>query len=160
MERAGKMTIGYFATSVIVNHYWNLLPTRTADILEAMNISNAMKTSMHKLHMSVGMQDWLFTIETEQEWLDFGGSSIHARDLFNYHCTDLIELYINIAELPFAEMPTPAGQLDQLGIDLLQHILAANMEEYYNAMLTDVEGDTWGSDLETRDPNVKIVMAS
>ena len=34
------------------------------------------------------------------------------------------------------------------------------MEEYYNAMLTDVEGDTWGSDLETRDPNVKIVMAS
>ena len=75
LERAGKMTNGYFATLVIVNHYWNLLPTRTADILEAMNISNPMKTSMHKLHMSVGMQDWLFTIETEQDWLDFGESS-------------------------------------------------------------------------------------
>ena len=32
------------------------------------------------------------------------------------------------------------------------------MEEHYNAALTDVEGDTWGSDLETRDPNVKIVF--
>ena len=84
--------------------------------------------------------------------------AIHTRDLFNYHCTDLIKLYINIAELQFAEMPTPAGQLNQLRIDLLQHILAANMEEYYDATLTDVEGDTWGSDLETRDPNVKIIF--
>ena len=75
MEPAGKMMNGYFVTLVIVNHYWNLLPTRTADILKATNISNPMKTSMHKLRMSVGMQDWLFTIETKQEWLDFGGSS-------------------------------------------------------------------------------------
>ena len=75
MERAGKMMNGYFGTLAIVNHYWNLLPMRTADILEAMNISNPMKTSMHELCMSVGMQDWLFTIETKQEWLDFGESS-------------------------------------------------------------------------------------
>ena len=74
LERAGKMTNGYFVTLAIVNCYWNLLPTRTADILEAMNISNPVKTSMHKLRMSVGMQDWLFTIETEQDWLDFGES--------------------------------------------------------------------------------------
>jgi hypothetical protein len=69
------MTNRYFATLAIVNHYWNLLPRRTANILEATNISNPMKTSMHKLHMSVGMQDWLFTIETEQDWLDFVESS-------------------------------------------------------------------------------------
>ena len=75
LERAGKMTNGYFATLAIVNRYWNLLLRRTADILEATNISNPMKTSMHKLHMSVGMQDWLFTIETEQDWLDFVESS-------------------------------------------------------------------------------------
>ena len=69
------MTNRYFTTLAIVNHYWNLLPRRTANILEATNISNPMKTSMHKLHMSVGMQDWLFTIETEQDWLDFVESS-------------------------------------------------------------------------------------
>ena len=55
-------------------------------------------------------------------------------------------------------MPTPAGQLDQLEIDLLQHILAANMEEYYKAMLTDVEKDTWGLNLKTRDSDTKIVF--
>ena len=65
----------YFMTLAIVNCYWNLLLTRTPDILKAMNISNPMKTSMHKLCMSVGMQDWLFMIETEQEWLNFGESS-------------------------------------------------------------------------------------
>ena len=75
LERAGKMTNGYFVTLAIVNRYWNLLPTRTADILEATNISSPVKTSMHELRMSVGMQDWLFTIETEQDWLDFGESS-------------------------------------------------------------------------------------
>ena len=75
LERAGKMTNGYFTTLAIVNRYWNLLPRQTADILEAMNISNPVKTSMHKLRMSVGMQDWLFTIETEQDWLDSGESS-------------------------------------------------------------------------------------
>ena len=75
MERAGKMMNRYFVTLAIVNHYWNLLPTRTANILEATNISNPVKTSMHKLRMSVGMQDWLFTIKTEQEWLDLGESS-------------------------------------------------------------------------------------
>ena len=54
LERAGKMTNGYFATLVIVNHYWNLLPMRTANILKATNISNPMKTSMHKLRMWTG----------------------------------------------------------------------------------------------------------
>ena len=29
LERAGKMTNGYFATLAIVNHYWNLLLRRT-----------------------------------------------------------------------------------------------------------------------------------
>ena len=46
---------------------------------------------------------------------------------------------IIIAESQFAEVPTPAGQLDQLGLDLLQHILAANREKYYDAALMDVE---------------------
>ena len=75
LERAGKMTNGYFATLAIVNRYWNLLPRRTADVLKTMNISNPVKTSMHELRMSVGMQDWLFTIETKQDWLDYGESS-------------------------------------------------------------------------------------
>ena len=75
LERAGKMTNGYFMTLVIVNHYWNLLLMRTADILEATNISNPVKASMHELRMCAGMQDWLFTIETKQEWLNFGESS-------------------------------------------------------------------------------------
>jgi hypothetical protein len=75
MDQAGQMTNGYFVTLAIVNRYWNLLLTRTANTLEATNISNPLKTSMHKLRMSVGMQDWLFTIKTKQEWLDFGESS-------------------------------------------------------------------------------------
>ena len=84
--------------------------------------------------------------------------AIHSRNLFNYHCTDLIELYVNIAELQFAEVPTPAGQLNQLGIDLLQRILGANVEEYYDAALMDVEKDTWGPNLKTRESDAKIVF--
>ncbi|KAF8671728.1 hypothetical protein AX14_005665 [Amanita brunnescens Koide BX004] len=84
--------------------------------------------------------------------------AIHSRNIFNYHCADLIKLYVNIAELQFAEAPTPAGQLDQLRIDLLQCILAANVEEYYKAVLTDIEKDTWGPNLKTRDPDTKIVF--
>ena len=76
--------------------------------------------------------------------------AIHSRNIFNYHCADLIEVYVNIAELQFTEAPTPAGQLDQLGIDLLQRILAANVEEYYDDALTDVEKDSWGPNLKTR----------
>ena len=56
-------------------------------------------------------------------------------------------------------MPTPAGQLNQLGIDLLQRILAANMEEYYNAVLTDVEKDSWGPNLKMREtPDAKKIV--
>ena len=69
-----------------------------------------------------------------------------------------MQLYVNIAELQFTEVPTPAGQLDQLGIDLLQHILAANVEEYYDAALTDVEKDTWGLNLKTRESDAKIIF--
>ena len=83
----------------------------------------------------------------------------HARKLFNYHCADLIELYINIAELQFAEVPTPAGQLDQLGLDLLEQILAANMEKYYGDALTDIGQDTWGPSYKRRDPNIKIILS-
>ena len=75
LDQAGQMMNRYFATLVIVNHYWNLLPRRTADTLKATNISNPMKTSTQELHMSVGMQDWLFKIKTKQDWLDFGESS-------------------------------------------------------------------------------------
>ena len=56
-------------------------------------------------------------------------------------------------------MPTPAGQLDQLGIDLLQRILAANVEEYYDAALTEVEKDSWGPNLKMRaTPDAKKIV--
>ena len=56
-------------------------------------------------------------------------------------------------------MPTPADQLDQLGIDLLQCILAANVEEYYDAALTEVEKDEWGPNLKMRaTPNAKKIV--
>ena len=87
--------------------------------------------------------------------------AIHSRNLFNYHCADLIEVYINVAELQFAEAPTPAGQLDQLGIDLLQRILAANVEEYYDTALTEVEKDEWGPNLKMRTtPDDKKIVFS
>ena len=56
-------------------------------------------------------------------------------------------------------MPTPARQLDQLRIDLLQCILAANVEKYYDAVLTNIEQDTWGPSLKKRDLNVKIIFS-
>ena len=170
LERAGKMTNGYFATLVIVNCYWNLLPRRTADILEATNISNPVKTSMHKLCMSVGMQDWLFMIETEQDWLDFGESSEtselsrHWQFILGTYSITIVQIlssfmYVNIAKLQFAEAPTPASQLDQLGIDLLQCILAANVEEYYDDALTEVEKDSYGPNLKMRaTPDAKKII--
>jgi hypothetical protein len=56
-------------------------------------------------------------------------------------------------------VPTPASQLNQLGIDLLQCILAANVEEYYDAALTDVEKDSWGPNLKMRaTPEAKKIV--
>ena len=46
LDKAGKMTNRYFMTLAIVNRYWNLLLRNIADILEATNISNPVKTSM------------------------------------------------------------------------------------------------------------------
>lgn len=70
LDKAGKMMNRYFVTLAIVNCYWNLLLRNTADLLKAMNISYPVKTSMHELRMSAGMQDWLFQIKTKQDWLD------------------------------------------------------------------------------------------
>ncbi|KAF8647186.1 hypothetical protein AX14_009024 [Amanita brunnescens Koide BX004] len=50
-------------------------------------------------------------------------------------------------------------QLNQLGIDLLQCILAANVEKYYDATLTEVEKEAWGPNLKMRvTPDAKKIV--
>ncbi|KAF8668582.1 hypothetical protein AX14_006122 [Amanita brunnescens Koide BX004] len=117
------------------------------------------RSSLLALHFLCLLSSHQITLDRHQAYHRIVKAlAIHSRNLFNYHCADLIKLYVNIAELQFAEVPTPARQLDQLGIDLLQCILAANVEEYYEAALMDIEKDTWGPNLKTRESDAKIIF--
>jgi len=42
-----------------------------------------------------------------------------ARDQYNYHCADLIEMFTNIAALAWKSPDPAGGNLDQLAVDLM-----------------------------------------
>ena len=51
-----------------------------------------------------------------------------ARNKFNYLCANLIKIFINISKMEWGQPTPPGGAIKQLGFDLLQHILAADVE--------------------------------
>jgi hypothetical protein len=61
-----------------------------------------------------------------------------ARGLFNWQCTDLIEIFINIAKLEWNKPLCPGTSIEQFGLDLLRRILAADVERLYDAAIDDV----------------------
>ncbi len=53
-----------------------------------------------------------------------------ARDQYNYHCADLIEMFTNITALAWKSPDPAGGNLDQLAVDLMHRILTADVECY------------------------------
>ena len=51
-----------------------------------------------------------------------------ARIKFNYLCANLIEIFVNISKIEWVQPTPPGGAIEQLGFDLLRHILAADVE--------------------------------
>jgi hypothetical protein len=67
-----------------------------------------------------------------------------ARGLFNWQCTDLIEIFINIAKLEWNEPLCPGTSIEQFGLDLLRRILATDVERLYDAAIDDVRANQYG----------------
>src|SRR5258705_9270583 len=56
-----------------------------------------------------------------------------AQAVFNYHCADLIELWINLTMLGWTadeQGTSPAGNIDQMALHILRRLLTANIKRY------------------------------
>ena len=51
-----------------------------------------------------------------------------ARIKFNYLCRHLIKIFVNISKIEWSQPTPPGGSIEQLGLNLLQCILAADVE--------------------------------
>jgi hypothetical protein len=81
-----------------------------------------------------------------------------ARGLFNWQCADLIEIFINIAKLEWNEPLCPGTSIEQFGLDLLCHILAADVERLYDAAIEDVRANQYGVIPKNKNPMDLICM--
>jgi hypothetical protein len=81
-----------------------------------------------------------------------------ARGLFNWQCADLIEIFINIAKLEWNEPLCPGMSIEQFGLDLLRHILAADIERLYDAAIEDVRANQYGVIPKNNNPMDLICM--
>jgi hypothetical protein len=53
-----------------------------------------------------------------------------ARDVYNYHCADLIDTFHNISNMVWKTPVQPRGNLDQFTIDLIRWMLSADIKRY------------------------------
>jgi hypothetical protein len=75
-----------------------------------------------------------------------------ARELFNWQCTDLIEIFINIAKLEWNEPLCPGTSIEQFGLDLLHRILDADIERLYDVSIEDVCTNRYGVIPKNKNP--------
>jgi hypothetical protein len=90
--------------------------------------------------------------QTERNW------QIYDRELFNWQCADLIEIFINIAKLEWNEPLCPGTSIKQFGLDLLRCILAADVERLYDAAIDDVRANQYGVIPKNENPMDLICM--
>jgi hypothetical protein len=81
-----------------------------------------------------------------------------ARKLFNWQCANLIEIFINIAKLEWNELLYPGMSIEQFGLDLLCHILAADVEHLYDVAIEDVHANRYGVIPKNKNPMDLIVL--
>jgi hypothetical protein len=67
-----------------------------------------------------------------------------AREVFNWHCADLIKTFANIAKMKWNGTIYPGSSIEQLGFDLLCRILVADVERYYVIAMNDVKNNQYG----------------
>jgi len=80
-----------------------------------------------------------------------------AQDQYNYHCTDVIKMFTNIAALA-RKSPDPAGgNLDQLAVDLMRQILMADIKRYIVTALDAIKDANVGVTKQQNKPNNLIL---
>jgi hypothetical protein len=75
-----------------------------------------------------------------------------ARELFNWQCADLIEIFINIAKLEWNEPLCPGTSIEQFGLDLLRRILATDIKRLYDVSIEDVRANQYGVIPKNKNP--------
>jgi hypothetical protein len=81
-----------------------------------------------------------------------------ARKLFNWQCADLIEIFINIAKLEWNEPLYPGTSIKQFGLDLLRHILAADIKRLYDVAIEDICANRYGVIPKNENPMDLIIL--
>ena len=51
-----------------------------------------------------------------------------ARGKLNWHCAELLEVFMNIAKLEWFEQILPGNSIKQLGLDILRRLITADIE--------------------------------
>ena len=67
-----------------------------------------------------------------------------ARAVYNWHCADLIETFVNISRFEWNAILYPGSATEQLGLDILRRIIAADVERYYIMAMEDVKNNQYG----------------
>ena len=62
-----------------------------------------------------------------------------ARKKLNWHCTELLEVYTNIAKLEWFEQILPGNSIKQLGLDIVRRLITADIERYYQITIQERE---------------------
>jgi hypothetical protein len=94
------------------------------------------------------LKDDRFTVTTAHQ----------ARKLFNWQCTDLIEIFINIAKLEWNKPLYPGTSIEQFGLDLLRHILTTDVERLYDVAIEDVRANQYGVIPKNESPMDLIIL--
>src|SRR6266576_3564912 len=80
-----------------------------------------------------------------------------ARDQYNYHCADLIEMFTNIVALSWKSPDPAGGNLDQLAVDLMRQILTADVERYVVPALDTIKDTNVGITKQQNKPENLIL---
>ena len=61
------------------------------------------------------------------------------RSKLNWHCAELLEVYMNIAKLEWFEQILPGNSIEQLILDIVRRLITANIEQYYQIAIQERE---------------------
>ena len=61
------------------------------------------------------------------------------KERVNWHCTELLEVFTNIAKLKWIEQILPGNSIEQLRLDIIRRLITANIERYYQIAIQERE---------------------
>src|SRR5258705_10286570 len=107
-----------------------------ADIRTSQQIADCITYINITAHLGITPEDqnrltWIWRMSTDLILSEIISKTTRA--VFNYHCADLIELWINLTMLGWTadeQGALPTGNIDQMALDILRQLLTADIKRY------------------------------